>query len=424
MRGLTVLAIACVVAVSSAIAVDKAELQKRADDLIADVKDSARKFDQIKKQNAKEIEDASSKMNASTTADEYKLLDARRAELVKFQTAGQASIEQKMKDAIAALEALAAQAGPLSTQLFNEYYVLCRTMASYHAERGGNDWNNGKRDTWAIKEYFYKPLKIAPETEFYAVAQLTSELAYLEMQAQNFDAADALIKQFNKTITLSGQKNFEDKAKMMRIVKSMESQIGTLAADKKKTDDEIEKRMAAEELPIRQAEDKADDLPIIELKTSKGVIRCVLFENQAPNTVANFISLAEKKAYDGLKFHRVIEGFMAQGGCPKGDGTGDPGYRINDELTPGTYRKHFRGSLSMANSGPNTGGQQFFITLVPTPHLDGRHTVFGRVKDGMDIVDALRPDDIIQSVVVVRKRNHPYTPVTSPLPSRQTDFLD
>ncbi len=172
------------------------------------------------------------------------------------------------------------------------------------------------------------------------------------------------------------------------------------------------------EKAIRDAEAQADDLPRVMLKTSKGDIVLELFENEAPNTVANFVSLVEQGFYNGLTFHRVIPGFVAQGGCPKGDGTGDPGYRFADECNAPNARRHYRGSLSMANSGPNTNGSQFFITYMPTPHLNGKHTVFGRVVSGMDVVEKLQsrdpqdseapaPDKII-SAQVLRKRPHPY----------------
>ena len=113
------------------------------------------------------------------------------------------------------------------------------------------------------------------------------------------------------------------------------------------------------------------------IKTNKGDIEVELFENEAPNTVANFITLVEKGFYNGLSFHRVLPNFMAQGGDPKGDGTGGPGYTIADECSGPNHRLHFRGSLSMAKEArPDTGGSQFFITFVPTSHLDGIHTVF------------------------------------------------
>ncbi|MGD0383092.1 MAG: peptidylprolyl isomerase, partial [Thermoguttaceae bacterium] len=137
---------------------------------------------------------------------------------------------------------------------------------------------------------------------------------------------------------------------------------------------------------IRRVEDMADDLPRVLIKTNKGDIEVELFENEAPNTVANFITLVEKGFYNGLSFHRVLPGFMAQGGGdPKGNGDWGPGYTIPDECTQPNHRLHFRGSLSMAKeTRPDTGGSQFFITFVPTSHLDGIHTVFGRVIKGID----------------------------------------
>src|SRR5215510_9565684 len=122
-----------------------------------------------------------------------------------------------------------------------------------------------------------------------------------------------------------------------------------------------------------------------KFETSMGNFSIELFEAQTPKTVDNFVKLAEKKFYDGVIFHRVIDGFMIQGGDPTGTGRGGPGYQFADEIHP--QLKHTsEGILSMANAGPNTNGSQFFITLVPTPHLDGRHAVFGKVVEGMDVV--------------------------------------
>ena len=127
---------------------------------------------------------------------------------------------------------------------------------------------------------------------------------------------------------------------------------------------------------------------IANIETSKGAISIELFEDKAPVTTKNFIDLAEKGFYDGIIFHRVIEGFMIQGGCPSGTGTGGPGYNIKDEFHPDL--KHTgEGILSMANAGPNTGGSQFFITLAPTGWLDGKHAIFGKVVEGMDVVRAI-----------------------------------
>jgi peptidyl-prolyl cis-trans isomerase B (cyclophilin B) len=136
------------------------------------------------------------------------------------------------------------------------------------------------------------------------------------------------------------------------------------------------------------------------IKTDKGDIVLELFENDAPNTVANFVKLIKKGYYDGLKFHRVIPNFMIQGGCPVGNGTGGPGYTIKCEINP---RKHLTGTLSMAHAGKDTGGSQFFITHSPQPHLDGVHTVFGQVIEGMDVVNAIRQGDVMKQVKVVEE---------------------
>ena len=122
--------------------------------------------------------------------------------------------------------------------------------------------------------------------------------------------------------------------------------------------------------------------------TNKGTFEIELFTDKAPITTKNFIDLTEKGFYDGLIFHRVIKGFMIQGGDPNGDGTGGPGYEIQDEFHP-ELKHDSEGILSMANSGPNTGGSQFFITLAATPWLDGKHAVFGKVVKGMDVVNAI-----------------------------------
>lgn len=134
----------------------------------------------------------------------------------------------------------------------------------------------------------------------------------------------------------------------------------------------------------------------------QGDIIIELFDQEAPGTVENFVSLIKKGFYDGLTFHRVIHGFVAQGGCPVGTGVGGPGYTIPCE-TKGNPHKHERGALSMAHRGPNTGGSQFFIVYEPQPHLDGVHTVFGKVVEGMNVVDGIQPGDVMTKVEVVEE---------------------
>lgn len=135
------------------------------------------------------------------------------------------------------------------------------------------------------------------------------------------------------------------------------------------------------------------------LETAKGTIKFELKESEAPITTRNFITLAEKGFYNGLTFHRVIRKFMIQGGCPKGNGTGGPGYTIKDEFHP--ELKHTKGAVSMANAGPNTGGSQFFITEEPQPHLNGHHSVFGQVTEGQDVVEKIKQGDKILKVTIV-----------------------
>jgi peptidyl-prolyl cis-trans isomerase B (cyclophilin B) len=135
------------------------------------------------------------------------------------------------------------------------------------------------------------------------------------------------------------------------------------------------------------------------IKTAKGDMQIDLFAADAPKTVNNFVFLARDGFYDGLTFHRVIDGFVSQGGCPQGDGRGGPGYKFDDE-TKANPHKHEAGSLSMANAGPNTNGSQFFICHAPQPHLDGRHTVFGRVTSGLDTATSLKNGDVMAEVVI------------------------
>lgn len=145
---------------------------------------------------------------------------------------------------------------------------------------------------------------------------------------------------------------------------------------------------------------------LAEINTSQGTIHLELYGDDAPVTVSNFINLARRGYYDGLSFHRVIDNFMIQGGCPQGTGTGGPGYRFEDECV--STRRHDRpGVLSMANAGPGTNGSQFFITHVETPWLDGRHTVFGAVRTAadQDVVNAIKAGDTIETVRISGGQN-------------------
>jgi peptidyl-prolyl cis-trans isomerase B (cyclophilin B) len=138
----------------------------------------------------------------------------------------------------------------------------------------------------------------------------------------------------------------------------------------------------------------------VSIETNRGTIELTLYPQHAPQTVNNFVFLVGQGFYDGVKFHRVIEDFMIQTGDPTGTGRGGPGYRFADECGKSNPLKHERGVIAMANAGPNTNGSQFFITHVPTPHLNGKHTVFGKVTKGTDVVDAIQQGDVMVSVKV------------------------
>jgi peptidyl-prolyl cis-trans isomerase B (cyclophilin B) len=136
------------------------------------------------------------------------------------------------------------------------------------------------------------------------------------------------------------------------------------------------------------------------IETEKGNLVLELFASDVPRTVNNFVTLAREGFYDGLTFHRVVPGFVVQGGCPIGDGTGGPGYQFDDEITEHT---HVAGALSMANSGPNTNGSQFFITYTPQHHLDGDHSVFGQLIEGMDVMERIEQGDVMTRVTIEEK---------------------
>ncbi len=145
---------------------------------------------------------------------------------------------------------------------------------------------------------------------------------------------------------------------------------------------------------------------IAEIHTNKGTMKIRFFEEDAPKTVENFVSLARKKFYDGLTFHRVIPNFVVQGGCPNGIGNGGPGYQIDCELD-GQNQYHDRGILSMAHAGRNTGGSQFFIChgRENTKHLDRNHAVFGKVFEGLEVIDKIRESDVMEKVIILERDN-------------------
>jgi len=242
-----------------------------------------------------------------------------------------------------------------------------------------------------------------------------------------FDMAETLIDnkcEFKEIYNLAGIAAYciNDFDKAEQYFKQAE-EFGVLSGDGPKYRPLVNKykKYWQAEKEIREKEAQADDLPRLKLETNRGEIVIELFENEAPETVGNFVHLVSTGFYDGLTFHRVLQGFMAQGGCPKGDGTGGPDYKIYCECNKPEYRKHFRGSLSMAHAGQDTGGSQFFLTFVPTDHLNGRHTVFGRVIEGIDVlakikrrdpmaVDKAEPDRIVKAEVIRKRPSTRYEP--------------
>ena len=249
---------------------------------------------------------------------------------------------------------------------------------------------------------------------FYAFAGLSA------MLSMNYAEAEAWLKKAEESGDLEKQfKSWAQSKAGMDRAQTLSAQLRMMASTKEAWAKEQEIRKVEAEAGVR---DPAKKLPRVEITTSKGKIVLELFENEAPNTVANFISLVERGFYNGTVFHRVLPNFMAQGGDPTGTGRGGPGYVFDCECGNRfpQARKHFRGSISMANAGPNTNGSQFFLTFVPTSMLDGRHTVFGRIVEGIEVLseierfdpdekDATIPEfDKIIEAKVLNKRDHAY----------------
>lgn len=282
-------------------------------------------------------------------------------------------------------------------------------------------------------QVLFPQLTPAAEKAFNANPDLTAEPGKHLLQTVDQSVGEGNPKEASRLLAVLLAK-LPDNAQLL----GMSGMLAFNAGDSKAAGEQLDKaakggklaegpQKVLDELNAREADTKADDLPRVKLETSKGTLVVELFENEAPNTVANFISLVEKKFYDGLIFHRVIDGFVAQGGDPTGTGRGGPGYAIPCECDPTKFpkhRDHFRGTLSMAHAGPNTGGSQFFLCFSQTSHLDGKHTAFGRVIEGMEVLDKLNrteprptgePDKIVKATVV-RKRDHEYKPKTLPDP--------
>ncbi|WP_233216466.1 peptidylprolyl isomerase [Blastopirellula marina] len=261
--------------------------------------------------------------------------------------------------------------------------------------------------------FLYKIVTDAVERDDY---QKAYKLIHV-LKEGGFDENQLLAPQ---VLAAYGTDHFEEAAKAFELIRERQIPAGDRVAQAGFTAADEQKKWVREE-ELRKKEAEADDLPRVKLTTTQGDLVIELYENEAPETVGNFVNLVEKKYYDGLAFHRVLPHFMAQGGDPKGDGTGGPGYNIYCEAYNDDARQHFAGTLSMAKGAKkNTGGSQFFLTFQATPHLDNIHTVFGRVIEGMDVlpkitrrdpeaVDAPQPDRILKAEVI-RKRNHKYEP--------------
>ena len=240
----------------------------------------------------------------------------------------------------------------------------------------------------------------------------------LQPLSSSFATAPALAIDYSKY--LYNENRFQESIDMLESINS--ESVATNPTASRQRDQELTKAKEAlvkwtDELNFRKKEKELNNLPRVLFVTANGDIEIELFEDHAPKTVANFISLAREKYFDGTRFHRVITGFMSQGGDPNSRpdsgepaGSGGPGYRIPDE-TENNPRMHYAGTLSMANTGqPDSGGSQFFLCHLPTSHLDGKHTVFGRITKGLQIARELEKDDELKEVKVLRTRDHDYLP--------------
>lgn len=291
-------------------------------------------------------------------------------------------------------------------------------------------------DKKGIKDKFDAQVKVLREEIFAELIKLAPKV--LKQEPGNVDAADLVIEQLMRenhfeevaaisdTVLKAGKTspgvlifggmahfnihNFEKAKELLTKAQQQGGQFAQQAEDYLSNCEDYIKYWEKEK-KLRAAEAKADDLPRVEFDTTKGKVVLELFENEAPNSVANFITTVESGAYNGNTFHRVIPNFMAQGGQ-----TGS-NFTIDCECYREDHRKHFRGSLSMAHRGKDTGSTQFFITHLPTAHLNQEpnpaavHTVFGRVIEGMSVVESIERGDRIKTAKVLRKRDHDYTPV-------------
>lgn len=290
------------------------------------------------------------------------------------------------------------------------------------------------KDTARADDLYQQILRLDPRNSAVRLAwadRLKSQNRYAEvievLQAGEFDAktrpqamltlSDALFAEHRfqealdalNAIPADAEAHFQAQANMMRPIR----------------EDYLKQWEREQEL--RRAEESAGDLPRVLLATSRGTIILELFENEAPNTVANFISLIDSGFYNGTKFHRADPNQAVTGGDPNTresaigtPGQGNAGYLIADEHTREGARSHFSGSLAMFATTPNTASSQFYLTVAPTPWLNERRTVFGRVIEGLDVARQLQRDDAVEAMTVIRRRSHPYVPETLPLSTPAT----
>ncbi|MBL8849666.1 MAG: peptidylprolyl isomerase [Planctomycetaceae bacterium] len=352
---------------------------------------------------------------AATAADWPALIQERDAKLAALQT-----IRTKLPDA-QGQEAvdLRAEGGQLLDEIFNDLFPRMRASAIELLKGDAVD----EASLNEIAELAYRTFK---ENKFAEAGALAD--------AMLVKAPDNAIALNVAGVSHFATEDFERSAELLNSAQERNLLIQELGAQYIDTAANYVGYWK-EELALRERDaqlPEAERLPRVELDTTRGKIVVELFENEAPNTVANFISLVESGFYDGTEFHRVLPTFMAQGGDPNSKpgatgqpGTGGPGYTIKCEWDQPNSRRHFAGTLSMAHAGRDTGGSQFFLTHLPTAHLDkdfavpaGRdaHTVFGRVVEGMDVVLTLRVNDAITSARVLNKRDHEYKPETTPEP--------
>jgi cyclophilin family peptidyl-prolyl cis-trans isomerase len=307
-----------------------------------------------------------------------------------------------MVDTLGKAMAVDYEKGILSEQEKVQYASTLGEKQDFHAqisvlEKLGNSEALSFKDKMSLSYAYEQTNQLSKAVEILSAlekSEQTEEKAKPQlglMLAQNL----FLLEKFDESL---------EKLKELEPIKELEQAVNSIK------ESVVDYQTFQKEEQQYRKEDK--DLPQVELVTSKGRIVIELFEDDAPNAVANFISLVEKKFYDGLRFHRVIPKFMAQGGDPHSKdpesdlvGRGYPGYRIKTDLS---RRKHFRGVISYANTGLDTDGSQFFLTVVPTFWLNGKHAVFGRIVNGMDVVDNIVEGDLVTVAKVLRKRDHAY----------------